>query len=229
MTQRDRAGGRSPGARSRRAPTAARSRPDAGQRPRPEPGPRRERLRALIEPVVHAAGFDLEDVSVSRVGRRHLVRVIVDADGGIGLDAVATVSRSVSAALDEAEAATGTELIVGEYQLEVSSPGVDRPLRLPRHWRRNAGRLVRVTAGQRAVAGRIVAADDDSVSLDVDGVLQQWPYTDLGPGRVQVEFQRLDEVGDDDLADFDDSLTDFDDSPADSDGPVDDEVEDEER
>lgn len=170
----------------------------------------------MIEPVVQAAGFDLEELSVSRAGRRHLVRVMVDADGGVGLDAVAEVSRSISAALDEAEAADATELITGEYQLEVSSPGVDRPLRLPRHWRRNTGRLVRVTAAQRHVTGRIVAADDASVSLDVDGDVQQWPYADLGPGRVQVEFNRLDEVSDDDLADFD--------------GPTDDdEVEDEER
>ncbi|WFE27407.1 ribosome maturation factor RimP [Solwaraspora sp. WMMD791] len=215
MTQRDRAGGRSPGSRSRRPAAATRSRPEGGPRPRVEPVVRRDRLRAVIEPVVVAAGFDLEDVSVSRAGRRHLVRVIVDADGGVGLDAVAEVSRSISAALDEAESTAGADLVAGEYQLEVSSPGVDRPLRLPRHWRRNVGRLVRVSAAQRQVTGRVVAADDDSVSLDVDGSVQQWPYADLGPGRVQVEFHRLDEVDDDDLADFD--------------GSTDDEVEDEER
>ena len=81
---------------------------------------------------------------VSRAGRRHVVRVIVDADGGINLDAVADVSRAVSAALDAAEEAGG-DILAGEYQLEVSSPGVDRPLTLPRHWRRNVGRLVKVT------------------------------------------------------------------------------------
>ncbi|MDG4769837.1 ribosome maturation factor RimP [Solwaraspora sp. WMMD792] len=215
MTQRDRAGGRSPGSRARRAATP-RPRPDGAQRPQVAAAARRDRLRAIVEPVVRAAGFDLEDVSVSRVGRRHLVRVIVDADGGVGLDSVAEVSRAVSAALDEAESVAGAELIAGEYQLEVSSPGVDRPLRLPRHWRRNAGRLVRVTAAQRQVTGRIVTADDESVQLDVDGGVQRWPYDDLGPGRVQVEFNRLDEVVDDDPADVDD--------PSD-----DDEVEDEER
>jgi ribosome maturation factor RimP len=215
MTQRDRAGGRSPGSRARRAATAPRPRPEGGPRPRFEPGARRERLRAVIEPVVQAAGFDLEDLSVSRAGRRHLVRVMVDADVGVGRDLAADGSRPISVALDEAESAAGAELVPGEYQLEVSSPGVDRPLRLPRHWRRNTGRLVQVTAGQRQVTGRIVAADDSSVCLDVDGDVRQWPYADLGPGRVQLEFNRLDEVEDEDLMDLD--------------GTADDEVEDEER
>ncbi|HEX5596587.1 MAG TPA: ribosome maturation factor RimP [Micromonosporaceae bacterium] len=176
--------------------------PRAGQRPRGDLAARRDRLREVIEPVVLAAGCDLEDLTVSRAGRRHLVRVLIDADGGVTLDAVAEVSRAVSAALDEAEEA-GTDLIAGEYQLEVSSPGVDRPLTLPRHWRRNMGRLVKVTVAQRPVTGRVVAADDERVVLDVDGQLGEWPYTELGPGRVQVEFNRLDEELDD-TGDIDD-------------------------
>ncbi|MDG4767130.1 ribosome maturation factor RimP [Solwaraspora sp. WMMD406] len=222
MTQRDRAGGRSPGSRSRRPSAAVRPRAEGSAPPRLDAGARRDRLKAVIEPVVGAVGFDLEDVSVSRAGRRYVVRVIVDADGGVGLDAVAQVSRSISAALDEAESVSGAELITGEYQLEVSSPGVDRPLRLPRHWRRNVGRLVRVTVAQRSVTGRIVAADDESVRLDVDGTVRRWGYDEVGAGRVQVEFNRLDEIDDDDLTEFD--------SPEADDGPDhDDEVEDEER
>ena len=103
----------------------------------------RAQLRAVVEPVVGAAGYDLEDLTVSRAGRRSVVRVVVDRDGGIDLDAVADVSRLVSAALDAAED-RGREIFTGEYQLEVSSPGVDRPLTQPRHWRRNVGRLVKV-------------------------------------------------------------------------------------
>jgi ribosome maturation factor RimP len=178
-------------------------------------------LRAVIEPVVTAAGYDVEDVSVSRAGRRHIVRVIVDADGGINLDAVADVSRAVSAALDAAEE-RGGDLVAGEYQLEVSSPGVDRPLTLPRHWRRNVGRLVKVAAGQRQVTGRGTSADDDRVALDVDGTVREWAYADLGPGRVQVEFNRLDGVPDEDLQEIE--------GAADDDDVADDEeVEDEER
>ncbi|MGK5444069.1 ribosome maturation factor RimP [Micromonospora sp. URMC 105] len=189
---------------------------------------RRNRLREVIEPVVQGVGYDLEDLSVSRAGRRHVVRVIVDADGGINLDAVADVSRAVSAALDAAEEAGG-DIVAGEYQLEVSSPGVDRPLTLPRHWRRNVGRLVKVTtragggpsgqpAGDRQVTGRVVAADDERVVLETDSGRAEHTYAELGPGRVQVEFSRLDEIDEADEAD--DDIDDIDDE---------DDVEDEER
>ncbi|HEX5543377.1 MAG TPA: ribosome maturation factor RimP [Micromonospora sp.] len=170
----------------------------AAQRPRGDLAARRERLREVIEPVVLAAGCDLEDLTVSRAGRRHLLRVLIDADGGVTLDAVTEVSRQVSAALDAAEEA-GADLIAGEYQLEVGSPGVDRPLTLPRHWRRNVGRLVKVTAAQKQLTGRVVSADDERVVLDLDGQLGEWGYAELGPGRVQVEFNRVGETADEEL------------------------------
>lgn len=148
-----------------------------------------EELQALIRPVVEAAGFDLEGVDVKPAGRRRVVRVVVDSDGGVDLDDVATLSRSVSSALDEADApdALGT----GPYVLEVTSPGVDRPLTEPRHWRRAAGRLVRapLTAGGE-IEGRVVSADDEAVILDVAGVRRRFGRTELGRGRVQVEFRR---------------------------------------
>ncbi|PZM91421.1 MAG: ribosome maturation factor RimP [Actinobacteria bacterium] len=223
MTQRGRAGAR----------PAAGSRPVArpgGQSSRRDLAARRERLRAVIEPVVVNAGYDLENVSVSRVGRRHIVRVIIDADGGVTLDNVAEVSQAISKALDAAEEREG-ELIAGEYQLEVSSPGVDRPLTLPRHWRRNVGRLVRVAVGERQVVGRITAADDERVTLDVNGSVQQWSYGELGPGRVQVEFDRVGEFPDEDFPD--EELADIEgigsgDEEVDEE-IVDEEVEDEER
>jgi ribosome maturation factor RimP len=151
----------------------------------------RGRLTEIVAPLVARAGYDLEELGISRVGRRHLVRVVVDADGGISLDAVAELSRRVSEALDAAEA-SGDELISGEYQLEVSSPGVDRPLTLPRHWRRNIGRLVRVHADDRQVTGRVTDADEERVTLDIDGEARRLAYGRLGPGRVQVEFSRPD-------------------------------------
>ncbi|WP_179782594.1 ribosome maturation factor RimP [Micromonospora jinlongensis] len=217
-------------------------------RPRDAAGPRggdlagrRARLRAVIEPVVNDAGYDLEDLSVSRAGRRHVVRVMVDADGGIDLDAVADVSRAVSTALDAAEEAGG-DIVAGEYQLEVSSPGVDRPLTLPRHWRRNVSRLVKVTVrgaaalpeqrgeqptGDRQLTGRVIAADDEGVQLETEDGRTSWAYAQLGPGRVQVEFTRLAELGepDDEFDDADDS-DEIDDS---DDIDDEDDVEDEER
>ncbi|MBQ0900777.1 ribosome maturation factor RimP [Micromonospora sp. U21] len=216
-------------------------------RPRDGAGPRggdlaarRTRLRAVIEPVVNGVGYDLEDLSVSRAGRRHVVRVIVDADGGIDLDAVADVSRAVSAALDAAEE-TGGDIVAGEYQLEVSSPGVDRPLTLPRHWRRNVGRLVKVTvrgaaalpgqrgeqpAGDRQLTGRVVGADDEGVQLETDDGRASLAYAQLGPGRVQVEFTRLAELGEPDEFDDADETDEIDDS---DDIDDEDDVEDEER
>src|SRR5690349_14466277 len=151
---------------------------DAGSARAPQ---HRERVRAVVEPVVAAAGYDLEDLSIQRVGRRHLVRVAVDSDAGVDLDAVAELSRRISAGLDEVEAG-GEELIAGEYELEVGSRGVDRPLTEPRHWRRNAGRLVRVRADGQELTSRIKAADDAGVVLEAG----RFTFAQLGPGRVEV-------------------------------------------
>lgn len=155
------------------------------------------RVSAVVAPVVRDAGFDLEKVTVTRIGRRHLVRLVIDGDHGVDLDSAADVSRSVSTALDEAEAA-GQTLFPGEYVLEVSSPGTDRPLTEPRHWRRNVGRLVTVPVGEpdgeRTVTGRVVAVDGSAVTLEVDGDRHRLPLSVLGAGRVQVELRKLDEA-----------------------------------
>jgi ribosome maturation factor RimP len=193
MTQRGRAGSRPGRRRPGGRDNASADRPPAA--PRIDLAAARARVTEVIEPVVAAAGYDLEEVKLSRAGRRHLVRVLVDADGGINLDGVAVISRAISAALDEAEE-TGGEVLAGEYQLEVGSPGVDRPLTLPRHWRRNVGRLVTVNG----LTGRVTAADDQGIVLDD----REIGYADLGPGKVQIEFKRLDEADFGDEDDFSD-------------------------
>jgi ribosome maturation factor RimP len=148
------------------------------------------RIADVIGPVVAAAGMDLESVRVTAAGRRRLLRVVVDSDGGVSLDDAAAVSRELSAALD-------TVAVMGDfpYTLEVSSPGVDRPLTDRRHWRRAVGRLVQVTVtdaiGSGPVSGRIAATDAEGVTLDVDGdpkARRRFPYAVLGPGAIQVEF-----------------------------------------
>lgn len=149
----------------------------------------KERLRAAVAPVVAAARYDLEELTVSRAGNRSVVRVVVDGDDGVSSDAVADISREISTALDAAEQAEGP-LSRGGYTLEVSSPGIDRPLTRPRHWKRNRGRLVKVRVGEATRTGRIVAADDEGVRLDLDGEVSDHRYPDLGPGRVQIEFGR---------------------------------------
>jgi ribosome maturation factor RimP len=163
----------------------------------------RARVTEVVEPVVARLGVDLEDITVTRMGRRYLVRVTVDtADGGVSHDELSEVSRAVSDALDEAEERSG-EITPGPYTLEVSSPGVDRPLTQPRHWHRNVGRLVSVRVAGRPVTGRVIATDARGVSLDVDGSRIDAAFDELGPGRVQVEFTRLAELADEEPGDGD--------------------------
>jgi ribosome maturation factor RimP len=146
----------------------------------------RDNLLRTLEPVVTARGFDLEEVVVTPAGKRRMLRVVVDKDGGVDLDDIANVSSSVSATLDESDVMGAVP-----YVLEVTSPGVDRPLTLPRHWRRAASRLVEVgIAGVGDRTGRILSADDGGVLLDIDGTEQHVPWADLGVGRVQIEFNR---------------------------------------
>src|SRR5579859_972326 len=146
-------------------------------------------IAAAIRKVVHASGMDLESVRVTAAGRRRLLRVVVDSERGVSLDAAAALSRELSLVLDD----TG---VMGDYPytLEVSSPGVDRPLTEPRHWRRAAGRLVTVkVADGDPVTGRIESAGEAEVVMDVDGTRQHFAYSRLGPGAIQIEFGRLPE------------------------------------
>jgi ribosome maturation factor RimP len=152
-------------------------------------GAAREYLFELLTPVVTSAGYDLEDVTVTNAGRRSLVRVSVDADGGIDLDAVAEVSRLISDVLDSDGPFGSSAAFSGPYVLEVGSPGVDRPLVEQRHWRRAAGRLVKVPVGEDEFVGRVVSADDTGVTFATDGAAERVvPWAQLGAGRVQVEF-----------------------------------------
>ena len=172
------------------------SRHAPGQRPVRSASAEEVRIADAIRPVVTASGMDLESVRVSAAGRRRLMRVVVDSDRGVTLDDAAAVSRELSSVLDKSEA-------MGDfpYTLEVSSPGVDRPLTEPRHWRRAKGRLITVTLTHGdALTGRIMQADDDAVILDTEGVHSRFPYDVLGPGAIQVEFGRLPLPADTELA-----------------------------
>jgi ribosome maturation factor RimP len=156
-----------------------------------------QRLTEILDPIVMAVGMDLESVRVTRAGRRLLVRVVVDSDNGVSLDDAADISRAVSAELDATDAMGDVP-----YTLEVSSPGVDRPLTEPKHWRRAAGRLVKVgllsdsdgKTGDGQLTGRVTAADGDGVTLEVDGQRRSFSYDELGAGSIQVEFGRLESV-----------------------------------
>jgi len=166
--------------------------------------PATSRLTDAIEPVVGSAGYDLEELVVTPAGRRSVVRVVVDWDSGVTLDDIAEVSRAVSDALDQFDEGMGRT----PYVLEVTSPGVDRPLTDQRHWRRNVGRLVAVAIGSdgsaEQVTGRITAVEDAGVTLAVEATgkpgakkrpptPRQVSWGELGSGRVQVEFGRAED------------------------------------
>jgi ribosome maturation factor RimP len=161
----------------------------------------RDRIADLLAPVLAADGLDLEAVELASAGRRSVVRVVVDADGGVNLDRIAEASRQLGKVLDNADFMGS-----GSYTLEVTSRGVDRPLTEPRHWRRNAGRLVKVTThdGGRLV-GRIAASDETGAELDVEG--QEQPqrvaFDQVAKARIQVEFSRPGAGEDDDEAEAD--------------------------
>ncbi|WP_084965530.1 ribosome maturation factor RimP [Thermoactinospora rubra] len=157
----------------------------------------RDHLMKLLEPVVAAEGLDLEDVTITNAGRRRVLRVVVDRDGGVTLDDVAEVSNAVSATLDEDDSMGSAP-----YTLEVSSPGVDRPLTEPRHWRRAIKRLVKADLRDGTVVeGRIMGVDETGVVIDGRRI----DFQDLARGRVQVEFRRFeeDDFDEDDFGDVD--------------------------
>lgn len=147
-----------------------------------------ERIRAVVRPAVHDADLYLEDLTVANAGRRTVVRVVVDLSdgpGGVSSDQLGDVSRAVSAALDEADP------IAGQHTLEVTTPGVDRPLSEPRHYRRNTGRLLRVTTTSgSSLTGRLTEADDETAVLDVEGTPQHIAYSDVASAHVEVEFKK---------------------------------------
>lgn len=157
----------------------------------------RDRIEAELDDPLRALGLDIEAVEITPAGKRRILRVAVDKDGGVTLDEVAEATREVNRVLDGSD-------VMGEqpYTLEVTSRGVDRPLTLPRHWRRNAGRLAKVSlADGNSLTGRIGESTEERVTLDVEGSATQVAYADVKKALVQVEFnRRAAEAGDDEEA-----------------------------
>ena len=163
----------------------------------------RDRIEtALVDPLA-ALGFDLEAVELSAAGKRSILRIAVDKDGGVTMDDVAAATRAISGVLDESP-------LMGEqaYTLEVTSRGVDRPLTLPRHWRRNADRLVKASlidgSEGAEVVGRIRTSDDEGVTLAVDGQDRRLAYADIAKAKIQIEFNRKTTALDDEFDEVED-------------------------
>ncbi|EON23270.1 MULTISPECIES: ribosome maturation factor RimP [Nocardioides] len=154
----------------------------------------RDRIEAEITDPLSAMGLDVEAVELTPAGKRRVLRVAVDQDGGVTLDDVADATREIDRVLEESD-------VMGElpYTLEVTSRGVDRPLTLPRHWRRNEDRLVKITLVEDGeVTGRIVASSEESTTLDVDGDTREVPYADIAKALVQIEFNRKKKIDSED-------------------------------
>lgn len=146
-----------------------------------------QQIQELAEPLAEELEVELVDVEVKGQGNRRLVRLVADAEGGLDVDVIAALSRKVGGALDE------RDLVPSSYTLEVTSPGVDRPLRRPRDFVRNVGREVRVVrvedaVGDHEVTGTVVVADEGSVTLDVDGAEVVIALREIDHGKVVLPW-----------------------------------------
>jgi ribosome maturation factor RimP len=140
-----------------------------------------------VAEVLDARGLELYDVEVAGAGRARVVRVLVSAPGGVDLDAVSAASEAVSAALDDP---TVAREIPGPYALEVSSPGLERPLRRPAHYRGAVGETLSVKLADRPrLRGALTAVDDDGITLvDDSGDAHRIPFADVVQARTVFEW-----------------------------------------
>jgi len=144
-------------------------------------------LTELLTPVVTQAGFVLEEVTVTPIGKRRLVAVVVDRDDrNPSLDEVTVVSKEVSTILDNY-----SQLGEMPFTLEVTTPGIDRPLTLERHWRKNIGRLVKITPkfGEKYI-GRITAVSGEKITLEMKDEERGIDLGDISRAQIEVEFNR---------------------------------------
>ena len=163
-----------------------------------------DELIAELEPVVAQFGLDLDELRLTKAGKRRVLEIVLDGDSGVDLDVVAAVSRAISEHLD-------ASTIMGQlpYLLEVGSRGVGRPLTKPAHWSRNIGRLVHIVGDAIDETGRIVAFDNPEVTLEVEGEVRVVDFTTISRAMIEVEFNRkatddvLDSVADDEISNED--------------------------
>ncbi len=143
-------------------------------------------ITAAIEPAITAKSLFLEALQVSTAGKHRVIRVLVDGDHPLSLDEVTAITKPISEALDSI-----TELGERPFTLEVSSPGVDFPLTLPRHWRKNTGRLVSFTSEANAkISGRITNSTDEKVTIDLakEGE-REFALKEIKNANIEIEFK----------------------------------------
>jgi ribosome maturation factor RimP len=143
-------------------------------------------LTLLLEPVVGAFFFDLDEIEITRSGGQKILDVTIDGDSGVNLDEVAAVSRAISEFLDNSDA-MGDE----PYVLEVGTRGVTKPLTKPVHWARNIGRLVNVAGDAINAVGRIVEFTDPDVTLEIKGKLRTLSINEISRANIEIEFKKM--------------------------------------
>jgi len=140
-----------------------------------------EEISAAIRPIIEATGNYLEELTITSAGKVKILTVIVDSDAHLNLDQVTAVTKEISLVIEELPVLGDTA-----FTLEVTSPGLDRPLTKPRHWRKNLDRLVKITmtSGQ-VIEGRIGAATETSVLVDENTV----SFEDIKRAVLEIEFK----------------------------------------
>ena len=150
-----------------------------------------DRVRQIAAPLAAQEGLELIDVELGGPGGRQILRLFIDKSGGVSLDDCTSISRAVSAALDVEDPIQGT------YELEVSSPGLDRPLRTPEHFQKFAGSRVRVKTfgplpeceNRKTFVGILQAYENGTIVLDVDGTIFRVPHAQVSKANVDPVFE----------------------------------------
>jgi ribosome maturation factor RimP len=149
-----------------------------------------EKVRSLASPLAAQEGMELVDVEFGGPSGRQTLRLFIDKPGGVSLDDCTSISRAVSAALDVEDP------IEGAYDLEVSSPGLDRPLRTPEHFQKYAGERVKVktyapiseTDNRKTFIGKLLGFEEGKVVVDVDGREYRVPKELISKANVEPNF-----------------------------------------
>jgi len=149
------------------------------------------KVREIAAPLAAQEGLELIDVELGGPGGRQILRIFIDKSGGVSLDDCSSISRAVSAALDVEDP------IQGAYDLEVSSPGLDRPLRTPEHFQKFAGKRVRVKTfgplpeceNRKTFVGILQGYENETIVLDVDGRIFRVPHAQVSKANVDPVFE----------------------------------------
>ncbi len=143
---------------------------------------KKEEIAAAITPTIESLGFYLEDLNITSAGRRSMLTVIVDGDTHLTLDQVTSVTKAIGEIVENIQSLGQTS-----FTLEVTSPGIDRPLTKPRHWKKNVDRLVKVVLQDTSeVKGRIKDSNQESATID-DKLIK---FAEVKRATLEVEFKQ---------------------------------------